>query len=262
LSFPYLARRAGTFVHRDASIVDRLRRHAQILGRSADAAYVGAHFYRMTGQARRAREELRLAIDEFPDDDSLRKEYLRDHIVALARAKAPPEIVEVAAGLEPRARDLLGAVRLAGTSNWDELAAADQRLAEIPWTDAWYPEAVELRVDWRTGAIAKASEHAARLAGEALPMIERLAIMSPTPQLHAMRARAGISARQPAVVAEAALDYARLVAGLVRAGAGSPDILRNDLATLGGLLDQAEVLPGADAARFAEVRAAIDQLAQ
>lgn len=262
LSFPYLARRAGTFVHRDASIVDRLRRHAQILGRSPDGAYAGAHFYRVTGQVRRAREELRLAIDEFPDDDSLRKEFLRDHIVALARGKAPPEIVEVAARLEPHARDLLGAVRLAGTSNWDDLAAADERLAEIPWTDAWYPEAVELRVDWRTGAIAAASEHAPRLAGEALPMIERLSIMSPTPQLHAMRARAGISARQPAVVVEAALDYARLVAGMVRAGVGSPDILRNDLATLANLLDQAAALPGADAARIAEVRAAISQLAQ
>lgn len=261
LSFPYVARRAGTFLYRDPSIVDRLRRAATLLGQSPEGIYVGAHFYRLTGQSRRAREVTRLAIDDFPADDSLRKEFLRDYMMALARGTAPAEVAEVAASLEPSARTLLTALALAADAKWNEVAAADARLAEVPWTDAWYPEALELRAEWRTSPAAAASEHAARLADEALPMIERLAVMSPTPQLHAMRARAGLATRQPAVVVEAVANYARLVADLARAGVGSRDILGKDRPTLENMLERAAGLPGADAVRMGEVRAQIERLA-
>ena len=99
LSFPYLARRNGVFVLLDPSLADRVGRMSQFLAGDARGEYLRAYYYRMKNQAQRSTETLRLAIDDYPADDSLRLEFLRPWYGELAMDKAPAEIAEVADGL-------------------------------------------------------------------------------------------------------------------------------------------------------------------
>ena len=195
LSFPYMIRRNGVFLLIDASLTDRLRSMAQILGDSADGEYARAFYYRMTRQGQRSTELLRLAIDQYPDNAPLREEYLRGYFGELAREQAPPQVVEVAKALQGPSAELLAAARHAAKSEWREVALADRSsrrfrgpMPGIPrrWTCA------------STGARGSPAEDQTRRFGdESIPMIDRMGIMNPTLTLYGLRARAGFAA-QPA----------------------------------------------------------------
>jgi hypothetical protein len=255
LSFQYLARRNGVFTLLDPSLSDRVGHMAQILTGDARGEYLRAYYYRMKRQVQRSNELLRLAIDDYPADDSLRLEFLRPWYSELAIDKAPPEIVEVANGLNEQAARVLAVARHAARQEWREVAIADGELAEVPWTSVWYAEAVELRVNWRIRVTDERNRK--RLGDEAISMIDRLAIMSPTLNLYGLRTRAGFVADRPEVVVESLSNYARLAANMVRAGVSAPDPVRKDARALRDVLEGVAKLPGADAARIAEVRAEI-----
>jgi len=259
MSFQYIARRTSVFVVLDRSLVDRIGRMAQILAGDARGEYLRAFYYRMIRQQQRSNELLRLAIDDYPADDSLRLDFLRDSFNQLAGDKAPPEVVEVAAKLNPRPASILAAARHAARNEWREVALADEQLAEVPWTDVWYAEALELRVNWRIHVTNEKERK--RFGDEAIMMIDRLAIMSPTLGLYALRTRAGFAADRREVVVESVSNYARLGRGMVNAGVTNPAILFKDARTLSGILDEVARLPGADAARIAEVRAEVKTIA-
>jgi len=258
LSFPYMIRRNGVFVLIDASVADRLAHMSQILGNTADGDYARAFYYRMKRQGDRSNQLLRLSIDQYPDYPPLRQEFLRDSFGALARGDAPPEIVEVAAALRGPPADLLVATQHAARGEWLEVARADQRLAEIPWTDAWYPEALELRINWRTRV--NNPEQMRRFGDESISMIDRMIIMNPTLTLYGMRARAGFASQRPGIVVESVFNYARLASHMARAGAVTAEAMRHDAMQLRQVLSDAEKMPGVDAARAAEVRAELDTL--
>ncbi|HET9472744.1 MAG TPA: fused MFS/spermidine synthase [Steroidobacteraceae bacterium] len=258
LSFPYMIRRNGVFLLIDASLKDRLRSMAQILGESADGEYARAFYYRMIRQGQRSTELLRLAVDQYPDNAPLREEYLRAFFGELARGQASPQVAEVAQALQGPSAELLAAARHAARSEWREVALADSKLAEIPWTDAWYPEALDLRVNWRTRVTS--DDQTQRFGDESIPMIDRMSIMNPTLALYGLRARAGFAAKRPGVVVESVSNYARLAAHMARANVISRDALRQDSRSLGEVLNDAEKMPGADAARIAEVRREVANL--
>jgi predicted membrane-bound spermidine synthase len=255
LSFPYLARRNGVFVLLDSSISDRVGRMSQFFPGDARGEYLRAYYYRMKRQPQRSTELMRLAIDEYPADDSLRQEFLREWFAELANDRAPPEIAEVADGLGPQAARVLAIARHAAKSEWPGVARADAELAGIPWTNVWYSEALELRVNWRI-RVADARDRK-RFGDEAISMIDRLAIMNPTLNLYGLRTRAGLVAERPEVVVESLSNYARLAMNMVRAGVNTPESLRKDAAALRDVLDEVAKLPGTDAARIAEVRSEI-----
>jgi hypothetical protein len=258
LSFQYLVRRNGLFVLVDPSLSDRVGHMAQILGDTPDGQYARAFYYRMRRDRQRSMETFRLAIDQYPDDIALRQEFLRDHFGDLARGTADPDIAEVATPLAGSSAELLAAARRAARSEWQAVAMADDHLAEIPWADGWYPEALELRVNWRTRVTN--ADQARRFGDEAIPMIDRLTIMNPTLNLYGMRTRAGFAAQRPAVVVESVSNYVRLASGMVRAGVIPAATLRKDAAALRDILNDAEKMPGADAPRIVEVRAEIARL--
>jgi spermidine synthase len=258
LSFQYIARRNGVFVVLDGSLADRVGRMSQLLGGDARGEYARAFYYRMKRQVQRSNELLRLAIDDYPADDSLRLEYLRPWFSELSIGKAPPEVVEVANGLSASSARILEVARHAARSEWREVALADGDLAEIPWTDLWYAEALELRVNWRIRVTDERSRK--RYGDEAITMIDRLAIMSPTLNLYGLRTRAGFVADRPAVVLESLSNYARLAIGMVRAGVNTPESLLKDATALRDVLDAVAKLPGTDPLRVAEVRAEIDSI--
>jgi len=258
LSFPYMIRRNGIFVLIDASVTDRLVRMSQILGNSADGEYARAFYYRMNRQGERSNQLLRLSIDQYPDNLPLREEYLRDYFGALARGEASPDVVELASALRGPPAELLAATRQAAKNEWRDVALSDPRLAEIPWTDAWYGEALELRVNWRTRVTNP--EQVRRFGDESISMIDRMIIMNPTLTLYGMRARAGFASQRASVVVESVSNYARLAAHMARVGAIAQGDLRHDGRSLRQVLSDAEKLPGADAARIAEVRAELEAL--
>jgi hypothetical protein len=258
LSFQYIARRISVFSILDASLSDRVARMAHILAGDARGEYLRAFFYRMTRQVQRSTELLRLAIDDYPADDSLRLDFLRNWFGELASDKAPPEIVEVAAKLNPRPASVLAAAKHAAKNEWREVAMADSQLAEVPWTDVWYAEALELRANWRIH-VTNAKDRV-RFGEEAIMLIDRLAIMSPTLNLYALRTRAGFAANRPEIVVESVSNYARLAQGMVSAGLNNPESLRDNVQALRGVLDNVATLPGADAARIAEVREEIGRI--
>jgi len=259
LSFPYLARRNSAFVLVDSSLVDRVGRMAQILGESPEGEYARAYYFRMRTEVARSAETLRLAIDQYPADAPLRQEFLRSHFGELARASAAPEIAEVAAPLAGYPAELLLAAQYAAKSDWRAVAMADDRLSSIPWTDAWYPEAQELRINWRTRVTN--AEKTREFGNEAIPMIDRLTIMNPTLPLFGMRTRAGFAAQQPGVVVESVSNYIRLAGGMARARVITPESLAGDAKALRSILDDAQKMPGADTERIAEVRAEIARIA-
>jgi len=230
-------------------------RMSQFVTGDARGEYLRAYYYRMKNQAQRASETLRLAIDEYPADDSLRMEFLRSWYGELATEKAPAQIVEVADGLSAPAARVLAAARHAVKSEWREVAMADAELAEIPWTSVWYSEALELRVNWRLWVTD--ARNRKRFGDEAISMIDRVAIMSPTLNLYGLRARAGFSAERPEVVLESLSNYARLAMGMAKAGVNTPESLRKDAPALRSVLDEVAKLPQADAPRIEEVRAEI-----
>jgi hypothetical protein len=258
LSMDYLARRAGMFVRIDPSAVDRMRNIAGNLGDSPEGAYARALYYRILGQRQRSQELLRLAIDQYPDYLPLRQEFLRGHIPALARGDATSDVAEVAAKLQGAAALLLDTARKGKNADLRAVATADNGLAEIPWSDAWYPEALEMRVDWRTQV--SSPEHQRRYGDQAIPMVDRMIIMTPTLMLLKIRAQAGLAARRPAVVVESLSNYARLAVDMARSRQVPPEALRNDANSLRAFLDRAAAMPGADAARIGEVRAEIETM--
>ena len=192
----------------------------------------------MKNQSQRSTETLRLAIDDYPADDSLRLEFLRPWYGELAMDKVPPEIAEVAE--RPQRAGRASAHRgptCRSNRNGAKSRSLTRALAEIPWTSVWYAEALELRVNWRLW-VSDARDRK-RFGDEAISMIDRLAIMSPTLNLYGLRARAGFAAERPEVVVESLSNYARLAASMVKAGVNTPESLRKDASALRNVLDEA-----------------------
>ena len=175
----------------------------------------------------------------------------------LLRAFAAIDALDLVAA--ERKIELVLVLRVDKDMEWREVAMADAQLAEVPWTHIWYPEALELRVNWRI-RINNAKERK-RFADEAILMIDRLAIMSPTLNLYALRAHAGLAAQRPEVAVESLSNYARLALAMKRAGISNTPVARKDVNALIAALDEVAKLPGVDAVRIAEVRAEIGSIA-
>ncbi|HTU65420.1 MAG TPA: fused MFS/spermidine synthase [Steroidobacteraceae bacterium] len=260
LDFPYIARRTGVFSLLDPSLADRVGAMASNLGDEADADYVKGFWYRTRGQNARAAESLRLSIDEHPGDARLRAEFLGPWLPQIVQGNAPPEIAEVAAGLDARGKFLVDTLKLAAKSEWLQVARADEQLATIAWTDEWFAEANDLRINWRVRVTNPAQQ--AHYAEEALRMIDRVCLLNPTLGLYGYRVRAGFAMQRPDIVLESVASYSKFAAALVRSRVKTVETLRSDQKALTAILDDAAKLSGVDAARLGEVRGAVADLAK
>ena len=258
LSFPYLARRLSTATLLDPSLVDRIGRMANHLGESPDAEYAHAAYFRARNEHARATERLRLAINEYPNDVTLRQEYLRPWLGGLVTGEAPADATEVAAGLDARTRFMIETMRHAVKSEWIEVAKADQALAEFGWSDAYHAEAADLRINWRLRV--SNPEQRKRFAEEAIMLIDRQCLLTPNLQLYGLRARAGFGVERPEIVIESVAAFARFDDGLFRSRVKTVDALRHDQQVLRTILDNAARMPGANTTRVAEVRTSVEGL--
>ncbi|MBC8026489.1 MAG: fused MFS/spermidine synthase, partial [Steroidobacteraceae bacterium] len=256
LSFPYLVRRNGVFSMLDPSLTDRTLRVAHFLGKTGDGEYARAFTYRLRHEFPRASQYLRLAIDDYPLEDSLKLEFLKSSFGPLANGTATPESAELAAQLDDMAKFVIQTARHAARGEWKEVAAADARLAEIRWTHEWYAEVVEMRVNWRI----RISQNRRRFGDEALSLIDRTAIMSPTLGLYGLRARSGFVAERSDVVIESVYNYVKLSENMARSGMIEPKAVQTDAVALRRLLDETRTMAGVNYERLAEVRRMVDRI--
>lgn len=260
LSFQYITRRNGVFALLDPSLTDRIANTAIALGAGPDAEYARAFYYRMHRDQARTDETLKLAISQYPNDPTLRAEFLRNWLGALIRGQAPAEVAELAASADPASKFIIEMMKHALKMEWSDIARADTQLAQIDWKDAWYPEANELRVNWRTRVTN--ADQKKQFAEEAIAMIDRSCLLSPTLALYGFRARAGFNAERPEIVIESVSAYAKLAGRMVSFHINPVESLRQDQTALTTILDDSAKMPGADAKRIAEVRAEVAALSQ
>ncbi len=254
LSFSYIVRRAAVFAALDKSSIDRVARIALLLGSSAEAFSARAMYFRLMQQPRRAQDELLKALDRYPDSGVLRYEYVRPWIGALVHDRAPAPVAAEADKLTGFPAALLAASRHAAESEWAAVAELDSMLADAQWSDPWYNETLELRANWRSRVTNPDARK--RFGEEAVAMIDRLAVTTPTVALYGLRTRAGLAMDRPDIVVESAWNYTR--AGIAtRAPGADPLEIRRDLEAILQIVDDASRHPRADVKRISEVRAQI-----
>ena len=145
--------------------------------------------FRATGQGEQAPESLANALRTNPLNMQARYTIAWDHLGTLSRGEAPEDIQEIAAGLAGPAAAVIEGLRYEVAADWASLAALDGQLAESLLTDIWHTEVARLRAAWRVNAAEDlGAEDRERLALEALQLIEQVLIMSPSENLHRIRA--------------------------------------------------------------------------
>jgi spermidine synthase len=216
--------------------VERARRFAEILPEAADAAIARGVIAQARGDREAARAAFRAALAADPGSQSARYLLLRDSLHQLAAPDLDPELEALLAGLTGSALAVAAGWPHLLARDLDTLAELDPALARARPTDAWYPEAVRLRAEWRLHA----AEDAAALAGEAKALIDLALPHFHDRDLLLLRAAAAIAMRDADVLVESGrhvvADIERELAALSRDGVALPtherDVLRHNLAAL------------------------------
>jgi spermidine synthase len=256
LDFAYVARRIMFFRQLDPSAVDRARRMARHLGAEPAGRYAQVLLLAAEGRTDAAARLARESLAAFPDDVCLRYTAIQPALGAIARGEGTPELLQIAAGLPASARATLQGSQFLVQGKFGELAGLDRALAETAWTDPWFPEALQLRAEWRSRVANP--DLTRRLADEAIGMVDRMVVVQPTLPLFATRARAALNADRPEVLVESVSSVARFTVAQAGRDAPGRQRARQQLAELVKLLDGREKSGRADAARVAEVRRYIE----
>jgi len=207
LSFAYIARRMALFTAIDATMPKRITRMARLLDDPSMSAYAQAIAIGSGGDTRVAQRLIRESLALDPHNDAARYELVRPWLAALAQARAPADVVTEASRLQGPPAAVIQAGKLAVAGEWPKLPALDGELAAARYTDPWYVECVQMRVDWRTRV--STPEHRARFGREALGLIEEIIVSQPNASMYALRARAAIAADRPDVLLESIFGYAQ-----------------------------------------------------
>ena len=169
LSFPYIARRNGVFVLLDPSLTGpRRRAWRRSSAESADGEYVRA-FY-STACSRDQQRSRRTPAPGHRRISGRRPRCARNSCAPgfgdLAHGKAPPEIAEIAAGLEAPARILLDAARHAAKADWRRRRAGRRRTRGDSVDRRLVSRGARLRVNWRTRVTNDGESQALRRRGD------------------------------------------------------------------------------------------------
>ena len=140
--------------------------------------------FEATGQGDQAPEAYANALRANPLNMQARYTSIREHLDALSRGEAPEDIQAIAAQLEGAPAAVIRGLAHEAEADWESLAALDGELAQSTVIDAWYPQVARLRAAWRVNA----AEDPARLAAEALALVEQILPFAASENLHRMRA--------------------------------------------------------------------------
>jgi spermidine synthase len=140
--------------------------------------------YSANGQQDLAREVLHRAVLTDPRNMQASYQLVKDQLLAASRGEAPENVQTIANNMIGPVRAVLEGWGYSATGDWASLERIDTRLGQSKVTDAWYPETVRLRAEWRTKVRA---EFAEQYAFDAMRLIERALPLAPDPNFHALR---------------------------------------------------------------------------
>jgi hypothetical protein len=256
VAFDYMARRMSLFVALDKGLPRRTRRMARLLPDASISAYAQAVARASLGDRPGASRLFREAVALNPDNQAARFDLIRPYLGMLSHGRAPPEITTEAEKLPSTPAAILAAGRYAIAGEWEKVPPLESQMAAARFTDAWYPEAIQMRADWRTRVTS--SEHRGRLGREALALIEETIVSHPSATLFALRARSAAAADRPDILLESINGYTSSLLNSVA------QLSPNELPPLSATLDSLVTALGrldSDArlnkARLAEVRSSI-----
>jgi spermidine synthase len=257
LDLAYVARRQMFFRGLDPSVVDRVRRLGANLGEGEQGLYVRMLLLNAAGSFEASRRLAREAVAAYPQSALLRYAALQPLIGQLARGQDDPELAALAAGLPPSARAAVEGPRLVVQGRFADLSQLDPVLAEARFTDLWYPDALQLRAEWRSRVTNPGISRA--LADQAISLLDGIVVVQPSLPAYAIRARAALSAGRGDVLVESVANVTQWTLALAGPGASGETKARSraSLEELLKLLEGREKDPGVDADRLGEVRSRI-----
>jgi hypothetical protein len=161
------------------------------------------------GKSDEALNYLRASIKERPSNLQARFARVKNRLASVVAGTASEETKALARSLTGVPKAVIEGWGYAATQNWLELVELEERLAASEPTDIWYPEATQLRVEWRTKVTAEGMERELALA--ALRMADRALLIAPELDLYVLRAVCGLLLKDPNVFVEST----RYVAGFI-----------------------------------------------
>lgn len=168
------------------------------------------------------------ALQEDPTNVQARYALTRRHLGRLTEGAAPARVLSVAQGLQGSAAAVIQGWRLARQRNWRGLARLDALLGQAAPTDLWYPQAVQLRADWRIQGSRRQRDHL-----DAMRMLDRALMASASTDLLVIRAAAAVRLGDAAAFTETAMQVqAQMTKTLDPAQEGASALSERDRETM------------------------------
>lgn len=102
------------------------------------------------GKTNEAQELFAAALKAMPDSNEAKYALVEPWLRQLGRNQAPEEIVAIANSMTGSARAVVEASRAVAQRDLQSVADLDPQLSAAGPADAWFTEAVKLRIDWRS----------------------------------------------------------------------------------------------------------------
>ena len=207
--------------------IERAARLAETVTDLSTRALIAAIGFDYSGETERADNAVLQALQANPNNVDALFQFAARELPDFARNAASEEARAVAARLSGAPAAVFRGWPLGATQDWPSLAALDNELARSNPTDIWYSEVVQLRADWRTKVLDEP-----RYPFDALRMVDRALVISPTLDLYVLRAAAASALDDDAAFVESGrYVYSFLASKLARAEEGTYVISDEELET-------------------------------
>ena len=240
--------------------VERTARLAETITDLSTRALIAAIGFDYGGDTERAETAVLQALRANPANEDALFQFAARELPDFARGAASEQARSVAVRLGGAPGAIFEGWPLGAAQDWPALAALDNELARSNPTDIWYPEAVQLRADWRTKVLDQP-----QYPFDALRMVDRALVISPTLDLYVLRAAAGSALDDEAVFIESGrYVYGYLASKLERTEQGTYAMSDEELQTTQNRLQAFDIRLGeiseAGGLRAADVHADIREL--
>jgi spermidine synthase len=163
----------------------RAQRLADVVKDRSTAALLRGHVLSSLRKDREAVEAYEEALRLDESNDEARFALVRFELAAIVARRASPEAEDRLARLTGPAAAVVRGWQLAAAEDWRNLAELDPALARATATEIWFPEATQLRADWRMQVSGDRS-----YTTDALRLIDRSLAVRLDPDLLMLRAEA------------------------------------------------------------------------
>ena len=240
--------------------VERTARLADTMTDLSTRALIAAIGFDYGGDTERADTAVLQALQVNPANEDALFQFAARELPDFARGAASEQARAVAVQLGGAPGAVFRGWPLGAAQDWPALAALDNELARSNPTDIWYPEAVQLRADWRTKVLDQP-----QYPFDALRMVDRALVISPTLDLYVLRAAAASALDDEAAFVESGrYVYGYLASKLRRAEEGTYVMSDEELQTTQNRLQAFDIRLGemseAGGLRAADVHADIREL--